>query len=176
MHQISCLLQLHNCTSFFFFFIWDSNQLINIEIISLRKWYYLMHDLFLRIILTEKSWQKCHYFSVLFYRHLAAPFSKRPVQRLWGYCAILSTCYCYKFLEVHLVGFSFLSTLLTVGCCSAKGPCTSQFHRPLLRYLQHLFLYWFLSIIGFLPSLLENQLCNSGFLLQFTFLFTSTAS
>lgn len=141
MHQISCFLQLHNCTSFL---IWDSNQLINIEIISLRKWYYLMHDLFLRIVLTEKSWLKCHHFSVLFYQQFADPFSKRSVQRLWCCQALLSTSYfCTVPGSSHLVGYSFLSAVLTVSCCSAKGPCTCLLHRPFLQSLQYLFQYCF---------------------------------
>lgn len=48
-----------------------------------------------------------------------------------------------QFLEVREVGFSFISALLTVGCCSAKGPSTSLLHRPLVQSLQYLFLYAF---------------------------------
>lgn len=125
MHQISCLLQLHNCISFFLDLGFKSAY--KYWNYKLKEMVYVMHDLFLRIILTEKSWLKCRHFSVLFYWHFAGPFSKRPVQRLWRYCALLYASYYCQFLEVHLV----LSSLLAVAVLKDLAPAcfTDHFHR-----------------------------------------------
>lgn len=129
MHQISCLLQLHNCISFFLDLGFKSAY--KYWNYKLKEMVYVMHDLFLRIILTEKSWLKCRHFSVLFYWHFAGPF-RGPAEIM----VLLCTFVCILLLSVP--GSSF-GALLTVSCCSAKGSSTSLFHRPLPQNLQHLF-------------------------------------
>lgn len=72
-----------------------------------------------------------------------SPFQRAiPLTLCWP-CVENMVLTTIQFLEVHLVVFSFLSALLTVSCCRARGPSTSLLHRPLVQNLQYLFLYCF---------------------------------